>query len=284
MVNLGLIGFGVYKNDEIRLWFGRFYVYSKKSPPVSLDQIYVINLDRSKDRYAVMQETLARHGVNNYHRFSAADGYNLKFVSEDNEIFSGMDVKTGKFTLLNGNKLYKVLCLDKDVTYVHGFLGLGEIGCYCSHLQVWQEVVTKKQKYAMVLEDDAVLFTNFNEDMDNVLKNLPSKWDITYIDILGYREKSRTSFNRIINNPYLRKIPSTTKGVYGTGAYMVSYDGAKKLLDAAKGMIDMAIDGKLSDLIKRKEIRAYKTTKSFIKQKSWREPGIHNPDSVIGAM
>ena len=60
----------------------------------------------------------------------------------------------------------------------------GEIGCYKSHLETWQQFVLSDKKYALIFEDDAVLVADFKNKLDNLLKELEKvNFDILYLNI-----------------------------------------------------------------------------------------------------
>ena len=94
---------------------------------------YLINLDRSPDRLAAMSERLADAGIA-FERVAAVDGMALteqQFLEQTRE-----------------NRYYKPL-------------RRGEVGCQLSHLEVMRRFVSSRRRYAVILEDDAILADGF---------------------------------------------------------------------------------------------------------------------------
>jgi glycosyl transferase, family 25 len=104
-------------------------------------------------------------------------------------------------------------------------LTAGEIGCYASHLKVWQALVDSKQAMALVLEDDMLVHESLAEVLQLASTQLKAEcWDM--IKLIGrLREPKRTS-KLIANFELIRyqRVPSYT------GAYLISRTGAEKLL------------------------------------------------------
>jgi hypothetical protein len=99
-----------------------------------LPPVFVLNLDRSHQRWQNTQEQLLRAGLE-VQRLSAVDG-----------------------RLMSREELLKVS------TRMALFLQpRGVIGCYLSHRRFWQMVVDRKMDYAVILEDDVKLVDGFKE-------------------------------------------------------------------------------------------------------------------------
>ena len=105
-------------------------------------------------------------------------------------------------------------------------LKLGEIGCFLSHYNIWEEVVTKNYKQVVVLEDDIRFKPNFKSNLIAMMRevdDLGLDWDLIYLarKILHYRkEKWVPLSSRLVLPDYS----------YWTAGYLVSQSGAKKLL------------------------------------------------------
>lgn len=106
-------------------------------------------------------------------------------------------------------------------------LSQGEIGCYLSHRLIWQQVVDQKLSMALVIEDDAELSEKLPNALSHV-EQIPIDWDMIKLSEPP-RYKKRDSAIKLDKETFLcqyRKIPSTTT------AYVISYKGAIKLLEA----------------------------------------------------
>lgn len=110
----------------------------------------------------------------------------------------------------------------------HQALVDGEIGCYASHLRVWQQVQAQGLPMALVLEDDMDLLPPLLPTLA-ALASRPCGWDMVKLIgrpqepvaqrwPLGQAEGSALSLIRY------RRVPSLT------GAYVISARGAQRLL------------------------------------------------------
>lgn len=170
------------------------------------DKIIYINLDRRPDRNLNVIEQLKKVGLEQKaERFSAIDGKKLDLNNLDRNIIT----EDGKNYAKKG-----------DIIYTH--LTLGAIGCAQSHRAIYQKIVDENINSCLILEDDITLDDKFNEK-------------IKYIE-------NQIKVNNKINNDYdlyfLGFHPGTTyddtmryKSVYGLFGYIVTNNGAKKLLD-----------------------------------------------------
>ncbi|KAJ2954043.1 hypothetical protein O0L34_g2256 [Tuta absoluta] len=176
-----------------------------KYPPLSkfgLDEIYMINLKRRDERRVYMQKCFKEIGLSVKH-FEAVDGmtlslrelpYNVKLMPGYEDPFHKRPMK------------------------------LGEIGCFLSHYLIWEEIVKKNYKTVMILEDDVYFRPYFRHNLQRLLDEVTGKdWDLLYIGrkILTENEEMRVS--------PLTVVPSYS---YWTIGYILTGDGARKLLDA----------------------------------------------------
>jgi len=59
--------------------------------------------------------------------------------------------------------------------------GSGAWGCYRSHVQILEQVMSANLPYYIVFEDDAVFDKNFNYKYDKFIDALPVDWDMFYL-------------------------------------------------------------------------------------------------------
>lgn len=162
------------------------------------NKIFVINLDRSKNRWLESQNQLNGCEVE---RVSAVDGAKLEAE------------------LLNA-------CFDEGLNRqrYHKVLTSGEIGCYLSHRKVWQKIVDKNLDFALVLEDDFITKTDVLSLLNDV-SNIKQPWH--YIKLAEYPIKRKAIFSEKIGSVNLvtyNQVPAKTC------AQIVSLAGAKRLL------------------------------------------------------
>jgi GR25 family glycosyltransferase involved in LPS biosynthesis len=126
--------------------------------------VYVINLDRSKDRMLAF-EKLNGHLKPHYLRFSAVEGKNVA---------RGPLVDRGIITA--------------DLCY-----GDGALGNALSHLALWDLAIEKNQLLT-VCEDDAIFNRGFGPAAESLIKALPQDW---HVILWGWNFDSVVSFDMI---------------------------------------------------------------------------------------
>ena len=127
------------------------------------------------------------------------------------------------------------MVLDKNKMVNDGLvvarLTRGEIGCYDSHYRLWKHMVDSNIQSAFILEDDAdinyghMAVDRIHQMFEEIQKNNVA-WDVIY---LGHNN----------NKPPRRRIGAclgTPAGVQGLFMYLISLEGAKKLIANAMPM------------------------------------------------
>lgn len=128
---------------------------------MKLDKIYLINLERRKDRL--------EHFLNECKR----EEVDMNKV----EIFKALDAKTYK---LKDEELKMFEKIDFDLNLFHGK------PCVCnqlSHYNILLDMVKKKYKRCVIFQDDVRLRKNFKKDLTNVLNNLPKNTEFLWIGL-----------------------------------------------------------------------------------------------------
>lgn len=213
----------------VLIFIAIFYFYDFNS----IDKIYVINLERSKERWQKISQQLDKTGVK-YKRFNAIDGYKILIKELDtNKEFSGYDLKDGKAELKYNNH-YLVNCTPQDknpisfnyISLRENGLSAGELGVWCSNIVIWHDIKRNNYKNTLILEDDVIIKSkNFNQDLNNFISSLPDNYDIAYLDAIQYQGKQQ----EIKNNPYVRNFTSGS-GAWGAWAIIYSRQAIDKLL------------------------------------------------------
>lgn len=171
--------------------------------------VFIINLDRSPDRYTYITDHLNSFGITGYKRWNATD----RSKTDPSEmIASGV---------------------NKHMVHTRK----GGSGCSMSHIRLWRHLVENKIGWTLVLEDDAELHPQFLQLFYHYWNKLPSKAKIFY---LGYCDENSND-NSLTNQDLIVK-----KGVICTHAYMISWQGAQYLLNNLLPL-QSTIDGSLKD-------------------------------------
>uniref|UniRef100_A0A8C2IKR0 procollagen galactosyltransferase n=1 Tax=Cyprinus carpio TaxID=7962 RepID=A0A8C2IKR0_CYPCA len=105
----------------------------------------------------------------------------------------------------------------------------GELGCFLSHYNIWKEIVDRGLKTSLVLEDDLRFEIFFKRRLQNLMSEVESEgldWDLIYIGRKRMQvdrpEKAVPNIRNLVEADYS----------YWTLGYMMSLQGAKKLLKA----------------------------------------------------
>ena len=180
--------------------------------------VYLINLERAKDRLASAKEAFNKIGLI-YNLETAVDG---KEISLPHQNYSEL-----KYNLLHGKKT-----------------NLGELGCYLSHLNVLRKFLKTNEELALVCEDDI----EFNDDIVEIIKSALSSginFDLLRLSGGSDRDKEKGMPIKLkkIHNDFFLSLNFGFKS--GTGCYLINRYGAQKILEKIKKMslpIDHAMD------------------------------------------
>lgn len=162
--------------------------------PLGELSVVVINMDRDTDRLSFMSSQLARLGLP-FRRFPAIVGNDLP-----SELSSYFDRRE------------------------EGFLSAGEIGCYASHLAVYEAIENGSiPGPALVLEDDVALPDDFAELLRELLRMLPEGWD--FVRLSSPSKRAYVVSEKLRGDRALVRY-SISPG--SNGAILVSQAGARK--------------------------------------------------------
>ena len=176
---------------------------------------FVINMEKDKEKWAMMQKNFHSSPLQ-LERFNAIVG---------KEIRNDPDA--------NISNTCRMFCTD------------GMIGAMASHLTVLEMIVDQHIPKAIVLEDDVSPIPEFNEILLKVWNNyLPDDFDLVMMGYaFGHIYPEKDWFSKLMNflvgsknriprqvNEYIH-VPYNLLGAQG---YIISWKGAKKLLDKIK--------------------------------------------------
>jgi len=189
--------------------------------------VYLINLDRNKDRLQNFIEQWIKTDMQNktFKRIPAVDGSKLNlstYVSkrayrEINEIE------------MNGYRTK------------HYQLTPGGVGCYLSHLNAYKLISESKNDYGLIFEDDVSIPKNFYEKFNNILKDVPNDWDILLLSCHCIKCKRQEIYSDVNKFIWLH-------------CYLVRKESAKKLVDyLSRKYIEQQIDSELSDIAMKED-------------------------------
>ena len=160
-------------------------------------KIFYINLQRSPERNISAKHQLKIHNVE-AERFIAVDG--ADYCGEEGElIYKKIETKKN-YKILRKNLIHTDQLLKTDHP-----LGIGEIGIIQSLRKLFKLALKEDYNQILVLEDDFKLCTNFNNKLENVLKEAPQDANILYLGISNLNRKFG-SFADIGNNTWHRPL------------------------------------------------------------------------------
>lgn len=124
-----------------------------------MDQIYLINLERCKDRLDHFTKEVNRCNLpkDKIKIFKAIDGNSHIFTEEEERIFEKA----------NNN--------DFDINRIKA--------CFLSHYYVLKDIEKNKYKKCLVLEDDVRFVDDVKERLDDLFDHLDLKWNFIYIGL-----------------------------------------------------------------------------------------------------
>uniref|UniRef100_UPI0035C992AA glycosyltransferase family 25 protein n=1 Tax=uncultured Sphingomonas sp. TaxID=158754 RepID=UPI0035C992AA len=162
---------------------------------------YLINLDRSADRLAFVTKRLQALGIS-YSRIVAVDGGKLSPAEQ--AAFIALRPRDGRSW------------------------GAGQIGCFMSHGDAWQNIADGAAPFGLVIEDDIHL----SDAAPALLADatwIPADADIVRLESTG-QWLSLGQVAATIDGRTVRRVRSAA---WGAGAYILTKAAAAKLLAAA---------------------------------------------------
>lgn len=123
-----------------------------------LGKIYYINLDRRADRREHFEVQCKIEGIpiDKIQRFEAIDGLTYEFTGEEIKLFLRCD-------------------------YLHQPFAKKIMGNQLSHYSILKEMIANNYKYIIILQDDVIFKSGFNQRIEKVLDSIPEDAEIVNI-------------------------------------------------------------------------------------------------------
>ncbi|MEO8549291.1 MAG: glycosyltransferase family 25 protein [Kofleriaceae bacterium] len=169
---------------------------------------YCINLPRRRDRWRRMIRRFRALDMT-VERFSAIDGYAIN-VDEVSPQLLALQYDSTANAAWDPLVSPGIMCR----------LTPGEVGCTLSHIAVWDELLSRRERYAIVLEDDVDMSSRFPAFANEVVERLRA-WDLIYF---GYQT--------VAGDPafHSSKELARPRYLFGTYAYAISRSGAERIM------------------------------------------------------
>lgn len=211
------------------------------------DNIYCISLKDREDR----RKNILQNFPYRIHFFDAYDTRNSNILLYKNLI----DKKSWK-QLEKTNRI-------KQRNYHHNLTN-GAVGCFLSHIGILKKIIENKQPYSLILEDDCECkIENIDEYLNYIMFHLPKDCDVLFLDYLTIRYTPENS--DIVNQEFIRPRNRYNFKLYLTNCLLITYEGAKKILDNYKN-IKIQYDSFLCKLFRDDKINIYLVKNKFFKQ------------------
>jgi GR25 family glycosyltransferase involved in LPS biosynthesis len=139
---------------------------------LNLDNIYVINLEKEKERKKLMQKKLKKYNIQ------------VEFFKAIN----GKDPNIEKDFLQKKNKH---IIPDDILKSGNLFRSSGAYACLLSHKKVIQDAINKNYDRICIFQDDIIFHKNFYNELNYKFSKINYHWDIIY---LGNSKRNTSNF------------------------------------------------------------------------------------------
>lgn len=180
-------------------------------------------LNQNKKITKESKESSRQIGFSNLNIFVISLNFRFDRRNKINEMFNKSNLSFEFIDAIHG----KALKRDKFKSYFTSnalrFLSNGSIGCILSHVKVYNQIINKGIKYSLILEDDIIITNQTYIALNNLLKEIPSDFDILYL--ASNNSENNNLLSRISDSLYIPLYPRS-----GQYAYLISETGARKLI------------------------------------------------------
>ena len=228
------------------------------TPPLKYSDfdVYLINLDRNKDRLDAFidQYTNCDLRRKQVKRFAAIDGQKVENLEE-------------KVT----SKAYAEITEVEKTGYrtKHYQLTRGGVGCYLSHMAVYELIRDGESHFGLIFEDDVIIDKYIFKRLNDVIINVPNDWDMLLLSChCIVCEKMDMYYD--------------TGKFFWLHCYLVRKTSVEKIMKYLKSnKIGKQIDSELSDMIGLGILKVYCLKESLCKQGSVFQTTIQTPLKVV---
>jgi len=185
---------------------------------IAYPNIYVINLDRNKDRLENIKSYFESNQIQ-FERFTAVDGKSIISLEAQKTI---NNLRKSKYPGSNH------------------ILSIGEIGCASSHLKLYEKLLASDQEYFIIIEDDVEFDKNFKLFLEQINKLSKIDFDVLFLGYFGSeindaknhcRESAILKFKGKLKLSNLFTIGIPAHRLWTTMGYIVSRNGAEKMVN-----------------------------------------------------
>jgi len=200
----------------------------------------LINMDKADDRYTTFlsrfhASDLRMHQLS---RYSAVDGTLVDIAS--------MLTPLAYTEVLDGEK--------NKYRRQHYELTRGAVGCYLSHVGVWNRMLQGTGDCLLVFEDDAWVVPSLGAHVEGLMSHVPTDWDIVLLGYVLTKYRKGTHLHQAYR-------------FYCLHGYLISRKGAEKILRSGYVYpIAKQLDSMLSDLADKGLLNVYAAPRQMVRQ------------------
>ena len=107
------------------------------------------------------------------------------------------NIKLNRYPAIHGDKIdSNVLNIIKTNLQKNNkrILKTGEIGCYISHCNLWNDLFESKD-IMLIVEDDVTFVDNFEDKLTNCINELPNDWELLLIGFRFHNPEKNLDFS-----------------------------------------------------------------------------------------
>jgi glycosyl transferase family 25 len=138
-----------------------------------------------------------------------------------------------------------VLAKDRYEYAIETKHGKGEVGCYLSHIKIYNMVKNSSSKYSVVFEDDFEITIDFENQLNDILDKVENV-DFDFIFLGNSSGNKDDSSIHLKDNIYYFNKKNWLSGTYG---YLINNSKINNIIENTKYM-DRPIDHRIPDLCK----------------------------------
>jgi GR25 family glycosyltransferase involved in LPS biosynthesis len=135
-----------------------------------------------------------------------------------------------------------------------------EFACNCSHLKAIRDGYEEGHEYFIVCEDD--IYMPFEIDFENLIKNLPIDFEIFQMMVLD-DGATQTLYDHLKKTKEFYVKYNPNNAYYSTGMYIITHNGAKRILDNLINNMTLKFDFRHIDYLKQADFLLYLTANTY---------------------
>jgi GR25 family glycosyltransferase involved in LPS biosynthesis len=178
-----------------------------------INDVFLINMDKSKIRFRKMKKKLASVGITNYKRMRGFNG--MREIPK-------MRKQLPEFSILDPEKLSTLNeTFIKNIEY--DSVGVGQQGCACSHLYLYKYMVQENIPIALIMEDDLCFHPEFKKLFLQGWVNRPRK-GVLFNFLSSQQDTKPSCFES-------EKLVWKKYALWSCAFYIITKEGANRILE-----------------------------------------------------